>query len=59
KIKLKGVNRHDSHPLFGHATPIEHVLEDLYIFKRHNVNAVRTSHYPNDPRFLEMCDQLG
>lgn len=59
KIKIKGVNRHDSHPLFGHATPIEHVLEDLYIFKRHNVNAVRTSHYPNDPRFLEMCDQLG
>lgn len=59
KIKIKGVNRHDSHPLYGHATPIEHVLEDLYIFKRHNVNAVRTSHYPNDPRFLEMCDQLG
>ena len=59
KIKIKGVNRHDSHPIYGHTTPIEHVLEDLYIFKRHNVNAVRTSHYPNDPRFLEMCDQLG
>lgn len=58
-IKLKGVNRHDSHPLLGHATPVEHMLEDLYIFKRHNVNAIRTSHYPNDPRFLEMCDQLG
>jgi len=59
KIKLKGVNRHDSHPLLGHTTPIEHMLEDLYIFKRHNVNAVRTSHYPNDPRFLEMCNELG
>ena len=59
KIKLKGVNRHDSHPLLGHATPVEHMLEDLYIFKRHNVNAIRTSHYPNDPRFLEMCDELG
>ena len=59
KIKIKGVNRHDSHPIYGHATPIEHILEDLYIFKRHNVNAVRTSHYPNDPRFLELCDRLG
>lgn len=59
KIKIKGVNRHDSHPLLGHATPVEHILEDLYIFKRHNVNAIRTSHYPNDPRFLEMCDRLG
>lgn len=59
KIKIKGVNRHDSHPLLGHATPVEHMLNDLYTFKRHNVNAVRTSHYPNDPRFLEMCDELG
>ncbi|MCQ2484242.1 MAG: DUF4981 domain-containing protein [Clostridia bacterium] len=59
KVKFKGVNRHDSHPTLGHATPVEHMLEDLYIFKRHNVNAIRTSHYPNDPRFLEMCDELG
>ena len=59
KVKLRGVNRHDSHPTLGHATPVEHMLEDLYIFKRHNVNAIRTSHYPNDPRFLEMCDELG
>lgn len=59
KIKIRGVNRHDSHPLLGHATPVEHMLEDLYILKRHNVNAIRTSHYPNDPRLLEMCDELG
>lgn len=59
KIKIKGVNRHDSHPTLGHTTPVEHMLEDLYILKRHNVNAIRTSHYPNDPRFLEMCDELG
>lgn len=59
KVKIKGVNRHDSHPILGHATPFEHFLEDLYILKRHNVNAVRTSHYPNDPRFYEMCDILG
>ncbi len=59
KIKIRGVNRHDSHPLLGHATPPEHMLEDLYVLKRFNVNAIRTSHYPNDPRLLEMCDELG
>ena len=59
KIKLRGVNRHDSHPQLGHATPADHMLEDLYILKRHNVNAIRTSHYPNNPRFVEMCDELG
>ena len=58
-VKAKGVNRHDSHPELGAATPIEHMLRDLYIMKAHNVNMVRTSHYPNDPRFLEMCDRLG
>ncbi len=59
KIKTKGVNRHDSHPQLGSATPVEHMLRDLYIMKAHNVNTVRTSHYPNDPRFLELCDRLG
>lgn len=59
KIKMYGVNRHDSHPVFGHYTPYEHMLEDLFIFKRHNINAIRTSHYPNDPRFTELCDVLG
>lgn len=59
KIKIYGVNRHDSHPVYGHYVPYEHMLEDLYIMKRHNVNAVRTSHYPNDPRFYGMCDELG
>lgn len=59
KIKAKGVNRHDSHPVLGHATPYEHMVEDLMIMKRHNVNMVRTSHYPNDPRFLELCDKYG
>ena len=59
KVKLRGVNRHDSHPILGYATPIDHMREDLYIMKRHNVNCVRTSHYPNDPRFLGLCDKLG
>lgn len=59
KVKAKGVNRHDSHPLLGHATPYEHMLRDLTIMKAHNVNMIRTSHYPNDPRLTELCDRLG
>ncbi|MGM9653028.1 MAG: glycoside hydrolase family 2 TIM barrel-domain containing protein [Eubacteriales bacterium] len=59
KVKTKGVNRHDSHPLLGHATPYEHMLRDLCIMKAHNVNMIRTSHYPNDPRLTGLCDKLG
>ncbi len=59
KVKLKGVNRHDSHPYLGSATPMSHMENDLMIMKRHNINAVRTSHYPNDPRFLALCDKYG
>ena len=59
KVKLCGVNRHDSHPILGATTPYEHMLRDVLILKRHNVNAVRTSHYPNEPRFLELCDRYG
>lgn len=59
KVKAKGVNRHDSHPLLGHTTPYDHMVRDLHIMKAHNINMVRTSHYPNDPRFLALCDRLG
>ena len=59
KVKAKGVNRHDSHPQLGSATPIEHMIRDLMLLKAHNVNFIRTSHYPNDPRFLELCDRYG
>jgi beta-galactosidase len=59
KVKGRGVNRHDSNPWLGSATPLSDMLEDLYILKRHNVNMIRTSHYPNDPRFPELCDRLG
>lgn len=59
KVKAKGVNRHDSHPVLGHATPYDHMINDLMIMKRHNVNTVRTSHYPNDPRFTGLCDKYG
>lgn len=58
-VKLKGVNRHDSHPELGHTIPLYHMKNDLILMKRHNVNAIRTSHYPNDPRFLELCDEFG
>ena len=59
KVKAKGVNRHDSHPQLGSATPPEHMIADLELLKRHNVNFIRTSHYPNDPRFPGLCDQYG
>ncbi|MBQ7596818.1 MAG: DUF4981 domain-containing protein, partial [Clostridia bacterium] len=59
KIKLRGINRHDSNPETGYTVSVDDMLNDLYILKRANVNTIRTSHYPNDPRFLEMCDRLG
>lgn len=59
KVKGKGVNRHDSHPILGSATPMDHMIRDLMILKANNVNMVRTSHYPNDPRFLDLCDEYG
>lgn len=58
-IKLRGVNHHDTHPVYGHAQPIESVYDDLRIMKQNNMNMVRTSHYPADPRFYEACDMLG
>lgn len=58
-IKLKGVNRHDSHPELGQTIPLRHMIEDLKLMKRHNINTIRTSHYPNDPRFLDLCDEYG
>ena len=59
KVKAKGVNRHDSYAFLGHATPMEHMIRDIMILKAHNVNFVRTSHYPNDPRFAGLCDVYG
>lgn len=59
EIRLNGVNRHDSSPLTGSAITPEHALTDLRLMKAHNINAIRTSHYPNSPWFCEMCDQYG
>ena len=58
-IKLKGVNRHDTHSQLGHVTPMESLLRDVQLMKQMNVNCVRTSHYPNDPRWLDLCDEYG
>ena len=59
KVKARGVNRHDSHPYLGSATPLDHMIRDLLLLKRHNINMIRTSHYPNDPRFMSLCDKYG
>lgn len=58
-IKFKGVNRHDHHPDLGKAVPFDWMVEDIKLMKQHNINAVRTAHYPNEPRFYDLCDEYG
>ncbi|BDD07382.1 glycoside hydrolase family 2 TIM barrel-domain containing protein [Aureibacter tunicatorum] len=58
-ILLYGVNRHDHHPVRGKAVNRQDMLEEVLLLKRLNFNAVRTSHYPNDPYFLDLCDEYG
>ncbi len=58
-LKIRGVNRHDYDPDTGWTLPDERYREDLAIMKRHNINAIRTSHYPNDPRLYDLCDEYG
>lgn len=58
-IKIKGVNRHDHDPDFGKAVPVERMWQDARLLKAYNFNAVRTSHYPNDPVWYEICDEVG
>lgn len=58
-FKMNGVNRHDFDDRHGRAVGMPRVRRDLELMKQHNINAVRTSHYPNDPRFYELCDQIG
>jgi beta-galactosidase/evolved beta-galactosidase subunit alpha len=59
RVMFKGVNRHEHHPDFGRAVPYESMVRDAVLMKRHNVNAVRTSHYPDDPLFYDLCDRYG
>lgn len=58
-IKLKGVNRHDFNCETGATVSIENMVEDILLMKELNVNAVRTSHYPNRPEFYMLCDAYG
>ena len=59
RVIIRGVNRHDHSPVNGKAVTTDEMRADLVAMKRHNVNAVRCAHYPNDPRLLDMCDELG
>ena len=59
KIKLFGVNHHDTHPEKGYAMSMEDMEKDIRLMKEYNVNAVRTSHYPPDPVFVRLCDSYG
>jgi len=58
-MRVTGVNRHEHHPVTGHTISRESMIEDILLMKQHNVNTVRTSHYPNDPLWYELCDQYG
>lgn len=58
-IKLRGANRHEIHPDTGHVVSEADMVRDIVLMKQANLNAVRTSHYPNDPRWYELCDRYG
>ena len=58
-IIIKGVNRHEHDPITGRTVSDESMIADIKLMKKFNVNAVRTSHYPNHPRWYELCDEYG
>ncbi|MBN1987223.1 MAG: DUF4981 domain-containing protein, partial [Prolixibacteraceae bacterium] len=58
-VKLYGVNRHDHSPTRGKSVTRDEMLQDVLLMKQFNFNAVRTSHYPNDPYFYDLCDKYG
>ncbi|WP_195983937.1 glycoside hydrolase family 2 TIM barrel-domain containing protein [Clostridium sp. D33t1_170424_F3] len=59
RIMLRGFNRHEVHPEYGRYLPRDFLEEDIKLMKQSNVNAIRTSHYPNDPNFYDLCDEYG
>ena len=59
RMVFHGVNRHDFSPVNGRAITPEEIEEDIKTMKRLNINAIRTSHYPNDPVFYDLCDKYG
>ena len=58
-VLIKGVNRHEMDPDHGYAVPFARMVQDVTLMKRYNINAMRTSHYPNDPRWYDLCDEYG
>ncbi len=58
-LVIKGFNRHETYADFGSAVPLGAMAQDIQLMKDMNANAVRTCHYPNDPRFLDLCDEMG
>lgn len=58
-LTIRGVNRHETHPNSGHVVNRETMLQDIQLMKRHNINAVRSSHYPNDPHWYDLADRYG
>lgn len=58
-ILLRGTNRHDHHPVHGRAVPADFLKKDLLLMKTHNINALRTSHYPGQPLLYDLADELG
>lgn len=59
KVFLKGFNRHEDHGQFGSTLSVDAMMDDLHLLLAAGANSLRTSHYPNDPRFLDLCDALG
>ncbi len=59
RIVFKGADRHEFSGRFGRVPNEEEMLQDIVTMKRHNINAIRTSHYPNDSRLYELCDEYG
>ena len=58
-VLIKGVNRHEMDPDGGYVVSTERMVQDIQLMKQNNINAVRTSHYPNDPRWYDLCDKYG
>ncbi|KAJ3989097.1 glycosyl hydrolases family 2, TIM barrel domain-containing protein [Lentinula detonsa] len=58
-VIFRGTNRHEHHPQFGRSVPHDFLRADLLLMKKHNINAIRTSHYPNHPRLYHLADELG
>jgi beta-galactosidase len=58
-IRLRGVNRHETDPDTGHTVSLASMVRDIELMKRANINAVRTCHYPDDPRWYDLCDRYG